>query len=116
MIKIICEYIIIFIAIYTVNYFIFIKNKTKYKKENIPPELVYLKKIYNINLKKINYKQFLYINAIINTFIITTIYIIIIYLLSSIITRIIFGIILLILMIIICYGILGRYYIWKQSK
>ena len=30
--------------------------------------------------------------------------------------RIIFGIVLLILMTIICYGLLGRYYLWKEGR
>ena len=113
---ILLEYVIVFIAIYVLNYFIFVKNNTKYKKGKIPPELTYLKKLYNINLKKINYKQFVYINALLNAFIISTIYIIIIYLLSSLILRIVVGVVLLILLIIICYGLLARYYLWKEKK
>ena len=114
--RVLTEYIFVFIIIFIANYFMLIRNKTKYKKDKAPIELTYLKKVYNINLKKINYKKFVYINALLNTFIITTIYIIVIYLVSTFILRIIIGIILLALLIIICYGLLGRYYLWKQTK
>lgn len=114
--NILLEYILVFIGVYLMNYFMVIKNKLKYKKDKIPPELTYLKKIYNINIKKINYKSFVYTYAKINTFIITTVYIIIVYLVESWFLKIIIGIVLLILMTIICYGILGRYYLWKEGK
>lgn len=114
--SILFEYILVFIFVYVMNYFMIIKKNKKHKKNRIPPELSYLKKIYNINIKKINYKKFVYTYSIINTFIITTIYIIIVYLIESWIFKIIIGIVLLILMTIICYGILGRYYLWKEGK
>lgn len=98
------------------NYFIFIKNKLKYNKKNTPTELLYLKKIYNIDIKKINYKNFVYTYTLINSFIISTLYIVLMYLLDNWILRIIIGIILLILMIIICYGFLGRYYLKKEGR
>ena len=114
--SILFEYILVFIFVYIMNYFMIVKNKQKYKKNRIPPELTYLKKLYNINIKKINYKKFVHTYAVVNTFIITTIYIIIVYLIESWFLKIIIGIVLLILMTIICYGILGRYYLWKEGK
>lgn len=113
---IVLEYIIVFIFIFVINYLMRIRNNVKYKKKNIPNELLYLKKIYNINVNKGNYKQFIYICCITNTFIITTIYIILIYLIEGWILKIILGIILLILMIIICYGLLGRYFSKKEGN
>ncbi len=110
------EYIIVFAFVWLMNYSLFIKKKTKYNKKEIPVELTYLKKIYHINIKKINYKKFVYTYTLINSFIISTIYIILMYLLNNWIIRIIVGIILLILLIIICYGILARYYLKKEGK
>ena len=115
-INILLEYIFVFIIIGAINYFLFAKPKLNYEKKNKPTELLYLKKIYKINIKKINYKNFVYTYTLINTFIISTLYIILMYLLNNIILRIIIGIILLILMMIICYGLLGRYYLWKEGK
>lgn len=114
--RILLEYIIVFILVYIVNYFTLVRKKIKYQKDRIPPELTYLKKIYNINLKKIKYKSFVYTYCLMNTFIITTIYIILVYLVDSLIWRIVVGIVLLALLTIICYGILGRYYLWKEGK
>ena len=115
-IKILLEYIIVFIIIWLMNYFLLVKNKLKYKKKEVPTELLYLKKIYKINIKKINYKSFVYTYTIINSFIISTIYIILMYLLDNWILRIIIGVILLVLLIIICYGLLGRYYLKKEGR
>ncbi|MEE3342998.1 MAG: hypothetical protein VZS44_02795 [Bacilli bacterium] len=114
--RIFIEYILVFILVYLLNYFLLVRNNKKLKKKDMSPELVYLNKLYDIDVKKIDYKKFVYINAFLNTFIVTSIYIIIIYLISSLILRIILGIVLLLLMIIICYGLLGRYYLWLQNK
>ena len=110
------EYIIVFIALWIMNYFAFIKNKVKYSKKNIPIELTYLKKLYNVKIKKEDYKKFLYTYTTLNCFIISTIYIIIMYLIHNWPLRIILGIILLVLLTIICYGLLGRYYIKKEGE
>ena len=114
--KIALEYLIVFIIIWLVCYFLLIKGKTKYQKNKVPTELLYLKKIYNINIKKIDYKKFVYTYNTINSFIIATIYIILIYLINNWILRVIIGIVLLALMIIICYGMLARYYLKKEGK
>lgn len=114
--NILLEYIIVFVAVWIIQYFILVKQKKKYNKKKIPTELLYLEKIYHIHPAKINYQKFVYIYSLMNTFIISTIYIILMYLLENWILRIILGIILLVLMIIICYGCLGRYYLWKEGK
>ena len=110
------EYVIVFLFVLFINYITLVGNRLKYKKKNVPPELIYLKKIYNINLKKINYKNFVYIYSFVNTFIISTIYIIIMYLINNWILKIIIGIVLLLLLTVICYGIMGRYYLWKEGN
>lgn len=114
--NILLEYVIVFISVWIIHYFMFVKSKKKYNKKKIPTELLYLQIVYHINPKSINYQSFVYIYSFINTFIISTIYIILMYLLSNWILRVIFGIVLLILMIIICYGILGRYYLKKEGN
>ena len=113
---IILEYILTLIIVFIINYIFFVKGKLKYNKKKIPTELLYLQKIYKVNIKKINYKNFVYTYTIINSFIITTIYIILMYLLNNWLLRIIIGLILLILLIIICYGLLARYYLKKEGE
>ena len=110
------EYVVVFMIIFIINYFLFIRKKTKLNKKKVPIELNYLIIIYKIDVKKINYKKFVWIYNLINTFIITTIYILIVYLLDNLILQIIIGMILLVLLIIICYGLLGRYYQKKEGN
>lgn len=110
------EYLLVFIIIFILNYFLFIWKKQKYNKNKIPQELYYLKGLYNINIKKINYKKFVWAYSLINTFIISTTYIVVVRLVNGFIWQIIIGIVLLILLIIICYGLLGRYYMQKEGR
>ena len=110
------EYVIVFVVIYLFYYFLSVKNNLKYSKDKMPVELLYLKKIYKISINKDNYSGFVKTSAVINSFIISTIYIILIYLVKGWILRIVLGIILLILLIIICYGLLARYYLWKEGR
>lgn len=113
--NILLEYIIVFIGVLIINYFINKFNKNNFDKKVLTPELLYLKKIYKINIKEKDRDSFERQVIVVNSFIITTIYIILMYLLDNWILRIIIGIVLLILMIIICYGLLGRYYRKKED-
>lgn len=114
--NILLEYIIVFIGVLIINYFINKFNKNNLPKKVLTPELLYLKKIYKINIKEKDRDSFERQVIVVNSFIITTIYIILMYLLDNWILRIIIGIVLLILMIIICYGLLGRYYRKKEEE
>lgn len=114
--KIFLEYIIVYIIIYLFYYYGIIKHIKKYDRKNLPVELLYLKKIYKVSVREEDYNSFVHVYSFINTFIITTIYIILMYLLTNWVARIIIGIVLLLLMIIICYGLLARYYIWKEGR
>lgn len=112
--SILFEYFVVFVAVFIMNYFMFIRGKKEYNKNKIPTELLYLKKVYHVDVSKIDYGKFVVTYSLINTFIIATIYIIIMYLVDTMIFKLIIGAILLILMIIICYGFLAKYYLWKE--
>lgn len=114
-ISFIIEYIIAYIAVFILNYLIFVRKKTTYNKNKVPVEYYYLVSLYKLDEKKIDYKKFIYQTAFINTFIIVTTYMIINRLLNKWIWQLIVGIAIIILLIIICYGILGRYY-QKHNK
>ena len=117
--NIIIEGLIVYTLIWLFNYIVFVKDnkkKKKIKEKNMPLELIYLSSIYEIDPYKINFHRFQIAYCFINAFIITTTYLLVIYLLDSMLLRIIFGIALVILLIIICYGLLGRYYLYRQSK
>ena len=79
------EYVVVFICIYLFYYFLITrsyeqisdsKKKKKKVKKEISVELLYIKKIYNVDINCIDRKKFNYLCTGINSFIITTIYII----------------------------------------
>ena len=115
-INILIEYLIVFVVLFILNYIFFVRKNKRYNKNKIPIELLYLVRLYNLVIKKINYKRFVITCSIINTFIVSTVYIIINYLINSWLLKIIIGIVLLVLFIIVCYGLLGRYYMKKEGK
>lgn len=114
-IGIILEYLIVFIIIFIINYFLYIRKKKRLNKNKVPVELYYLVSMYKLDIKKIKYKKFLWIYSFINTFIVSTIYIIVVYLVEGFLWQLLIGTVLLILLIIICYGLLGRYYQMKEG-
>lgn len=113
--SIIIEYIISFALVFLLYYLLFIRKKTKYNKNKVPVEYYYLVSLYKLKEKEIDYKRFMYIAGLINTFIIVTTYIVVFKLLDSWFWMLICGIVIIVLLIIICYGILGRYYMKKQN-
>ena len=113
--RIIIEYIISFALVFLLYYLLFIRKKTKYNKNKVPVEYYYLVSLYKLKEKEIDYKRFMYISGSINTFIIVTTYIVVFKLLDSWFWMLICGIVIIVLLIIICYGILGRYYMKKQN-
>lgn len=113
--SIIIEYIISFALVFLLYYLLFIRKKTKYNKNKVPVEYYYLVSLYKLKEKEIDYKRFMYISGLINTFIIVTTYIVVFKLLDSWFWMLICGIVIIVLLIIICYGILGRYYTKKQN-
>lgn len=115
-VSIFLEFIIAYVLVFILYFFIFVRKKTTYDKNKVPVEFYYLVSLYKLNQKKINYKKFIYATAFINTFIIVTTYMIVSKLLSKWVWQLIAGIIIIILLIIICYGLLGRYYQKRGKK
>ena len=114
--QIIIEIFVVFTLVFLLNYFLFVRKNKKLKKDEMPLELIYLSGIYGIDPKKINFRRFQYAYSLINAFIITTTYMLVIYLVKYMIFKVIIGIVILVLLIIICYGLLGRYYMYKEDK
>lgn len=113
--NILLEYIISYALVFLLYYLIFIRKKTKYNKNKVPVEYYYLVSLYGLGQKDIDYKKFMYISGLVNTFIIVTTYIVVSKLLNKWFIQLLCGIVIIILLIIICYGILGRYYQKKQN-
>ena len=114
--QIIIEIVIVFTAVFLLNYFLFVRKNKKLKKDEMPLELIYLSGLYGIDPKKVNFRRFQYTYSIINSFIITTTYMLVIYLVKTMVFKIILGIVIIVLMIIISYGLLGRYYLYREEK
>ena len=114
-VQIIVEALIVFIFIFLLNYFLFVRKNKKLKPKEMPLELIYLSSIYGIDPHKINFRRFQYVYSLINAFIITATYMLVTYLIKSMLIKVVLGIIILILLIIISYGLLGRYYIYKEN-
>ncbi len=114
--QIIIEALVVFIFIFLLNYFLFVRKNKKLKKNEMPLELIYLSSIYGVDPQKINFRRFQYVYSLINAFIITTTYMLVTYLIKNMLLKVILGIVILILLIVICYGLLGRYYIYKEIR
>lgn len=114
--QILIEAGIVFVLVFLLNYFLFVRKNKKLKEKEMPLELIYLSAIYGIDPKKINFRRFQYTYSVLNSFIITTTYMLVVYLVKYMLLKVIIGIVLLILLIIICYGLLGRYYLYKEEK
>ena len=108
--KILLEFLIVYIGVFILYWLIFVRKKTKYNPNKVPVEFYYLVSLYRLDQSKINYKKFIYATAFVNTFIIDTTYIIISKLLDKWMWQLIVGIFIIILLIIILYGLMGRYY------
>lgn len=113
--NIMLEYIISYALVFLLYYLLFIRKKTKYNKNKVPVEYYYVISLYGLKEKDIDYKKFMYMTLFVNTFIIVTTYIIVFKLLDNWIWMVICGIVIIILLIVICYGIIGRYYQNKQK-
>ena len=113
--NIMLEYIISYALVFLLYYLLFIRKKTKYNKNKVQVEYYYVISLYGLKEKDIDYKKFMYMTLFVNTFIIVTTYIIVFKLLDNWIWMVICGIVIIILLIVICYGIIGRYYQKKQK-
>ncbi len=113
--NIMLEYIISYALVFLLYYLLFVRKKTKYNKNKVPIEYYYVISLYGLKEKDIDYKKFMYMTLFVNTFIIVTTYIIVFKLLDNWIWMFICGLVIIILLIVICYGIIGRYYQKKQK-
>lgn len=114
--KMLIEFIIVYLVMFLFNYVFIVRKNKKYNKNKVPIELLYLLKVYKLDIKSINYKRFVLLSDFINSLIVSLVYVIVFYTLDNLILQIAIGIVLLILLIVICYGILGNYYVRKEEK
>ena len=63
--KILLEFLIVYIGVFILYWLIFVRKKTKYNPNKVPVEFYYLVSLYRLDQSKINYKKFIYATALI---------------------------------------------------
>ena len=111
MVKIIIEFMLIFILCY-LCYLIFVilnKKNNKFKVRKPRMEDAFLMVKFNIDFKKVNYKKYLHLTSIVNSFILA-LTVELVQMVKGIFFQILLSIIFLIPLILIIYVIIGKYY------
>ncbi len=113
--KVLIEFVITFIIVYLLYYFIVIK-KSKKNKKLVPTEVNLILLFYKIDIKKIDVYQMVKVVSVVTSIIISLIITVISLYFKSTIIILIFGTLISILVAIICYRLIGRYYEKKSNK
>lgn len=108
--QILYEFIIVYFILFIAYYLLLGLKFRKYDNNKLPMEITYLKSLYKVEINKDNYHKYYLICIIVNPLIMTIIYMIISKLIKGFIWQLLVGFILLMLLIIIAYGLLGRIY------
>ena len=108
--QILYEFIIVYFILFIAYYLLLGLKYRKYDKYKLLMEITYLKSLYKVEINKDNYHKYHLICIIVNSLIMTIIYMIISKLIKGFIWQLLVGFILLMLLIIIAYGLLGRIY------
>ncbi len=111
MIKIILEFLIVFIICY-ILYFIFVisnKKNSKYKAKKPRVEDAFLTFKYKIDFKKVNYKKYLHLTSLVNSFIIA-LCLELVQIVNGLFFQILLSFVFLVPLILITYSIIGKYY------
>lgn len=114
-VKVLIELSLSFIIIYLIYYFVAIR-KCKKNKKLIPMEVSIILSFYHIDPKKINLYQMIKVVSVVTSLIIAIIITLIDSFFDSTIIILVFGTIGSILVAIICYQIIGRYYERKSNN
>ena len=113
--KVLIELVITFIVVY-LFYYIFIIRKCKKNKKVVPIEVSLILSIYNIDTSKINLYEMIKVVSLITTIILSIIITIISEFFDSTIILLIFGTLTSVLVAIIIYRMIGRYYEKKSIE
>ena len=116
MLNILLEFVIAYVLVFALYFLLFVWKKTRYNKNRVPVEYYYTISLYGLDQKKIDYKKFIYTSAFINSFIIVFTYMIVSKLLNKWVWQLLIGVVIVLLLIVICYGVLGRIYVKKGMR
>lgn len=101
-----------FLVIY-LFYFFFQIFRKNYDAEKVPVELIYLIKKYRLDMNKIEYKKIMHMVGLISAFDIAFTSTFIFNFIKNIYIAILVGLVMLIPIIIITFGYIGRFYVKK---
>ena len=107
--KIIIEFSLTFLIIWLIYYFFIIK-RCKKNKDYVPVEVNLILSLYQIDYHKIDLKKMITVVSIITTFILAIIITLISNFFNNNLIVLIFGTALSVVVAIICYNYIGRYY------
>ena len=113
--KVLIEFVVTFIVIYLVYYFVVIR-KCKKNKKMVPAEVNLILSFHEIDLDKINVYQMVKVVSLVTTFILSVIITLIGIFFESTIIILIFGTLISLMIAIICYRFIGKYYENKSKK
>lgn len=108
-------FIVSFMIIYIVYYLIILRRKEGLEKFKRGTQVEYFKKVYQLNIKKINIKEFARDLSLTNAFIMSAV-ITIIEFFDSLILKMLAGFIIIIPLMLLSYKILGEKYKKKEGK
>ena len=101
-------FIITFLIVYMIYYFASIR-KAKKNKKKLPAEVEYLILCYQIDIKKIPYRNFLNTIAIVGSFDVALVATLV-SLIDGIIWQLLFGFVFIIPIIVLSFTLVGKYY------
>jgi hypothetical protein len=99
----------VFLLIFMMYYIFIIRKSKNYNEKKGMPEVLLLIKYFKLDIKKINYKKLVALVSLINSLIITITFGIVIFI-KGILMQLLLAFFILIPLIIISYGLLGKYY------
>lgn len=108
-VKVLIEFLITFVIVYSFYYF-FIIRKCKKNKKVIPTEVSLILSFYKINIEKINLYQMIKLVSLVTTIVISIIITIISNFFDNTIILLIFGTLISVVVAIIFYRIIGKHY------
>ena len=115
MVKVLIEFVVTFIVVYLFYYFFIIK-KCKKDKTKVPSEVNLILILYKIDSKKINMYKMIKIVSLVTTLILSIIITTIEIFFDNTIIMLIFGTALSVVLAIIFYSIIGRYFAKISNK
>jgi ABC-type multidrug transport system fused ATPase/permease subunit len=103
------EILVVFVALFLTQYILVVNKNKKFNEKKAPKEMLFLLRVYKLDINKINYKKSLIAISIINSLIMTITFTLIIFI-SGLLLQLILAFFILVPFVFISYSLLGKYY------